>query len=154
MNHTIADKNMAWGPPIWNLFHTMAEKVNEDKYLSVAQELVGFIRRICSLLPCPDCQNHAIKYWSTTKYNLTTKQGLKDFLFNFHNDVNKRKDRPLEDPNVLNNYKSNNLARVYNEFILSFRSRGNIRLLADSLHRQRLLNEFRPWLLKNAALFN
>jgi hypothetical protein len=60
----------------------------------------------------------------------------------------------LENVDILNKYKNNNLATVYNEFILSFRSRGNTRLLADSLHRQRLLNEFRPWLLKNAALFN
>jgi hypothetical protein len=154
MSNITADKNMAWGPPIWKLFHTLAEKVNEEKYLSVAHELVGFIRRICSLLPCPDCQNHAIKYWSTTKYNLTSKEGLKTFLFNFHNDVNKRKNRSQESSIILDQYRDNNLSRVYNEFILAFRSRGNTRLLADSLHRQRLLNEFRPWLLKNAVLFS
>ena len=120
MNHVTGDKNMAWGPPIWNLFHTMAEKIHEDKYILIAHELVGFIRRICSLLPCPDCQNHAIKYWSTTKYNLTTKQGLKDFLFKFHNDVNKRKERPLVDISILNEYKNNNLAKVTTNLFYRF----------------------------------
>ena len=57
------------------------------------------------------------------------------------------------DKDILNIYKTNNLAVVYNNFITSFTSRGITRLLGDSLHRKRLIDEFRPWLLKNAELF-
>jgi hypothetical protein len=152
MNKSV-NNDKAWGPSVWALFHTLAEQINEDKYITVATELVGFIRRICSLLPCPDCQDHSYKYWITTKYNLTSKQGLKDFLFLFHNAVNQKKSKKVEDKDILNIYKTNNLAVVYNNFITSFTSRGITRLLGDSLHRKRLIDEFRPWLLKNAELF-
>ena len=143
-----------WGPPIWTLFHTLAEKVKEEHYMTVAPNLVGFIKRICSLLPCPDCQDHATQYWRVTRYNLTSKDRLKEFLFNFHNEVNKRKSYPQQNMDVLNVYKTNNLSQVYNNFVLVFMSRTTSRLMADSLHRKRLIDEFKTWLLKNAQMFS
>ena len=69
------------------------------------------------------------------------------------NEINQKKSKKVEDKDILNIYKTNNLAVVYNNFITSFTSRGITRLLGDSLHRKRLIDEFRPWLLKNAELF-
>lgn len=143
-----------WGQPIWALFHTLAEKVKEEDYIKVAPDLVGFIKRICSLLPCPDCQEHATKYWRTTKYNLTSKDSLKEFLLGFHNEVNKRKQYPIQGSQILNIYKTNSLAQVYNNFVVVFMSRSTSRLMADSLHRKRLIDEFKPWLLKHASSFD
>lgn len=143
-----------WGPPIWTLFHTLAEKVKDEHYITVAPNLVNFIKRICSLLPCPDCQEHASQYWRVTKYNLTSKDKLKDFLFTFHNDVNKRKNYKQQDIEILNLYKNNNLAEVYNNFIVVFMSRTTSRLMTDSLHRKRLIDEMKVWLLQNAYMFN
>ena len=143
-----------WGPPIWTLFHTLAEKVKEEHYMTVAPTLVGFIKRICSLLPCPDCQDHASQYWRVTRYNLTSKDKLKEFLFNFHNEVNKRKNYQQQNIDILNMYKTNKLSQVYNNFVMVFMSRTTSRLMADSLHRKRLIDEFKVWLLKNAYMFD
>ena len=143
-----------WGQPIWTLFHTLAEKVHQDKYINIATDLVGFIKRICSLLPCPDCQDHATKYWRTTKYNLTSKDSLKEFLLEFHNEVNKRKQYPIQNTQILDIYKTKSLSQVYNMFVIVFMSRTTSRLMMDSLHRKRLIDEFKPWLIKNAASFD
>lgn len=143
-----------WGPPTWTLFHTLAEKVKDDCYLNIAPELVSFIRRICFLLPCPDCQDHASQYWKTTRYNLTTRKGLKDFLFTFHNEVNKRKNYPIQKIDILQTYSNKKLSHVYNTFVSIFLAKTTTRLMVDSLHRRRLIDDFKLWLLKNASSFN
>lgn len=143
-----------WGPPTWTLFHTLAEKVKDDCYINIAPELVTFIRRICFLLPCPDCQDHASEYWRKTRYNLTTKEGLKEFLFTFHNEVNKRKSYPIQETNILQTYTNNKLSTVYNTFVSIFLARTTSRLMIDSLHRKRLIDEFKMWLIKNSSSFN
>ena len=143
-----------WGPPIWTLFHTLAEKIKDEHYMTIAPKLVEFIKRICSLLPCPDCQDHASKYWRVTSYSLTSKDKLREFLFNFHNAVNERKSYSIENINILNLYKDKRLAQVYNNFVVVFMSRTTSRLMTDSLHRKRLIDEFKVWILQNAAMFN
>ena len=143
-----------WGPPIWTLFHTLAEKIKDEHYMTIAPKLVEFIKRICALLPCPDCQDHASKYWRVTSYSLTSKDKLREFLFNFHNAVNERKSYSIENMNILNLYKDKRLAQVYNNFVVVFMSRTTSRLMTDSLHRKRLIDEFKVWILQNAAMFN
>jgi hypothetical protein len=59
-----------WGPPIWILFHTLAEKINESDYSRIGLELYGYIRQICNYLPCPDCSQHATRFLSTVKIEL------------------------------------------------------------------------------------
>ena len=44
-----------WGPPVWRFFHTLAEKMNEDKFQELGPQLFNLIRKICRVLPCPDC---------------------------------------------------------------------------------------------------
>jgi len=142
-----------WGPPIWNLFHTLAAKVHEENYQFIAPHLFGFVKRICSLLPCPECQDHAIKYLNSKKYDVTTKEKLIDYLFTFHNDVNKRKGKAEADISILETYKHGNLADVYNRFVIVFKARHSPKLLADTLHRSRLLSDFKQWLMNNAKYF-
>lgn len=142
-----------WGPHVWTLFHTLAEKVNEDQFRVVSVKLFGFIKRICSLLPCPECQEHAKRYLSMIKPVIDTKQQLKQFLFTFHNHVNTHKRKLIQTDEILTTYSDAKLATVYNSFITSFTARGNNRLLADTLHRNRLLQEFRKWLLEHARYF-
>ena len=143
-----------WGQPTWILFHTLAEKIKDECYLNIAPELVTFICRICFLLPCPDCQEHATHYWRITRYNLSTKESLKDFLFTFHNEVNKRKNYPILNSDILSQYSNKKLSQVYNEFVSIFLSRTTTRLMIDSLHRKRLIDEFKIWIIKNSSSFN
>tara|TARA_Y100000816_G_C26108254_1_gene589989 strand:- start:427 stop:870 length:444 start_codon:yes stop_codon:yes gene_type:complete len=142
-----------WGPPIWTLFHTLAARVNSDKYLVIAQELFGFIKRICSLLPCPECQEHSIHYIRTCGYDVTTKNNLIHFLFTFHNEVNKRKGKEIEPETIVNKYHEQDLSVAYNNFVRAFTMKTSPRLMGDTLHRQRLIQEFKVWLMKYRELF-
>ena len=74
-------KKMRWGEPTWYLFHALAEKVKEDKFHIVRQELLNTIYSICKNLPCPLCANHATEYMNGINFNtIQTKQNLIDFL--------------------------------------------------------------------------
>jgi len=58
-----------WGPPIWNLFHTLAEKIHEDKFEILGEKLLFFIKRISTNLPCPICSQHAAKFFTRAPPN-------------------------------------------------------------------------------------
>ena len=142
-----------WGPVIWNLFHTLVEKVNSKYFKKVSQELFSFIKRICSLLPCPECQEHAKTYLKSVKLTLNKKEELKAFLFMFHNVVNAHKKKKEEDTEILEKYKEQPLSGAFNDFVRVYSAKGNVRMLADTLHRQRLIVDFRTWLLTNKEYF-
>lgn len=144
-----------WGPPVWNLFHTMAEKIKEDRFSELAPQLFNYITRIASFLPCPDCSQHAIQFLSKVNFvNVKTKMDLKFVLFTFHNAVNKRKIKPLFNYDLLTDlYSNNNIYQVYNNFVSVYKSNGNIRLLAESFQRGMILQDFRKWLMENISAF-
>jgi hypothetical protein len=48
-----------WGPAIWTLFHTLAERVSEHAYPIIVKQLFTQIVTICKFLPCPDCSTDA-----------------------------------------------------------------------------------------------
>ena len=45
------------------------------------------------------------------------------------------------------------MSDVYNNFVRVFRSRGNIRMLADTMQRNMILRDFKLWLLTNKSIF-
>lgn len=81
-----------WGKYIWYFFHILAEKVTEEGYIILKTDICEIIKSICNHLPCIICTEHASKYtrYTLNSSNLNTKQKLKNYLFQFHNDVNKR----------------------------------------------------------------
>ena len=56
-----------WGPPVWTLLHTLAEKINPDKFAEIGPQLFVIIKRICGALPCPDCAQHASQFLARIK---------------------------------------------------------------------------------------
>jgi hypothetical protein len=143
-----------WGPPIWALFHTLAEKIHEDKYLHLGKELVYHIRRIAAYLPCPDCSLHATQFFSRLPAErFSTKKELKHTIFVLHNSVNKRKNKPLSTLAILDTYKNKNVVDAYNNFIRVYKTRGNMKLLTESFQRQLIVSGFKRWLLKNIQAF-
>lgn len=145
-----------WGPPIWTLFHTFAEKIKESEYSRIGLELYGYIRQICGYLPCPECSQHATRFLSSVKIdNVRTKDGLIKIMYVFHNVVNARKKKPIFPFENLDAYKNKNVVPVFNNFVNSYRtSTGNMKLITDSFQRQMILNNFRKWFLTNYRSFN
>ena len=114
-----------WGTPTWFLFHSLAEKVNEEKYKIHYMVMWNFIKEVCSALPCPFCKTHAVNYTNGIPItSINTKEKLITTLFNFHNDVNKRTKKPVAGKIILEKYKSsnlNNILKLFNErFFVSY----------------------------------
>jgi hypothetical protein len=143
-----------WGPPVWTLLHTLAEKITDTGYQQAGGQLFGQIYRICNSLPCPDCADHATRFLAKVNVPaLKTKTNLKNILYVFHNYVNKRKNKPIFHTNSLAIYQTKNLINVFNNFVQVYNTRGNMKLLTESFQRQRVLSEFKKWFFVNLYLF-
>ena len=91
-----------WGPPIWTLFHVLAERINENAYPFIYNSLFNYILRICRFLPCPECSNDAtIFLGKLTSKDLKSKQDFKNIFYLFHNYVNNKKRKPLFNTDIV-----------------------------------------------------
>lgn len=144
-----------WGPPVWTLFHTLAEKINPDKFSEISPQLFLHIKRICTYLPCPECSQHAVAFLNKVNFaNIKTKTDLQNILYIFHNVVNKRKHKAVFDrTQVSGKYSSNNMINVYNNFISVYQTRGNMKLLAESFQRKIVVQDFKRWMIANMVNF-
>jgi hypothetical protein len=143
-----------WGPPVWTLLHTLAEKITEIGYSRIGTQLFSHIYRICNSLPCPDCAEHATKFLAKVNVGaLKTKGSLKNILYVFHNVVNVRKRKLTFHTSQLDLYKKKNLSNVFNNFVQVYNTRGNMKLLTESFQRDRVLKEFKRWLFSNYFYF-
>jgi hypothetical protein len=150
-------KPMKWGQPTWFLFHTLAEKVKDEYFADIRVELLNIIYTICCNLPCPDCAKHATEYMNSINFNtIQTKQDLQLMLFNFHNEVNRRKKFPEFSIEKLNaTYSLANTVNIIHNFMPYFEDRtGSMRLIADNLHRSRVALQLKAWFNKNITYFN
>jgi hypothetical protein len=144
-----------WGPPIWMLFHSLAEKIKEEKFSEVGPQLFSMIKRVCSSLPCPECSQHATQFLSRVNFSLiNTKIDFKNLLYIFHNVVNKRKYKPLFNVLHLSKYSTTNLIVAFNNFVNVYHTRGNMKLLAESFQRKLVVKDFRSWFMNNFQNFN
>jgi hypothetical protein len=143
-----------WGPPVWTLFHTLIEKIKEEHYPFLGPQLFHFIKRISSVLPCPECSQHAIQFLSKVNIDLLkTKNDLRNLIYIFHNVVNKKNGKELFYVEKLCVYKEKNIIAVYNHFVRVYNTKGNMNLMADAFQRQLLLKDFKRWLMSNISKF-
>lgn len=149
-------KKMKWGEPTWFLFHTLAEKIKPEYFEIVKSELLNIIYTICANLPCPNCANHAVTYMKNINFNsIATKHHLRIMLYNFHNEVNKRKgfaEFPYEELSV--KYSQANTVNIIHYFMPFFEDKhASIRMIADDLHRGRIAIQLKAWFNKNIGYF-
>jgi len=144
-----------WGPPIWTFFHVLAEKINEEQFHSVFPILFGFIRRICRILPCPECSEHATIFLSKVNPSgVRNKDDFRNIMCIFHNVVNRRKQKPAFDGAKLKErYGGIGPIIAYNGFAGAFHTKGNMKLLADTFQRNLVLTDFKKWFLTNIRFF-
>ena len=106
--------NQLWGPLTWTLFHVLIEKTNEDSVPYIKHILIHIITSICKTLPCPTCREHSSKLLAS--YNnyhlLTTKPNLKTWVWELHNIVNKKLNKPVYPYSHLEKYKKYHLSEV------------------------------------------
>jgi hypothetical protein len=143
-----------WGPAVWTLFHTIAERVNENAYPIIANQLFAQIVRICKVLPCPDCATDASNFLSKIKItDLKTKTEFKNMIYLFHNYVNAKKRKPLFNYANINVYANFALIPVLNNFNAKFNTKGNMNLITESFQRDLVQVEFKRWIIANLGAF-
>lgn len=150
-------RNIKWGAPIWHLFHTLAEKVNEEYFPNIRKEILDIIYVICVNLPCPDCANHAKSYMDNINFNtLVTKHDLKFMLFTFHNSVNQRIGAPQFSIDELDPlYSRGNLINIIHIFMAHFKDKQrSIRMIANDFHRSNVSDKLQVWFQKNIQYFD
>jgi hypothetical protein len=143
-----------WGPAVWKLFHTLAEKVNANIYPYIAKQLFNLIVRICRFLPCPECSIDASNFLAKIRIeNLKTKDDFKQMFYLFHNYVNAKKRKPMFNFSTLSIYQRYRLVPIVNNFIACYNTKGNMKLLNESFQRQFVLKDFKNWFSANIKAF-
>lgn len=155
-NESLENTKLRWGPSTWFLFHTLAEKIKEEDFDNLKNELIDLIKSICMNLPCPNCSNHATQYIQNLNYvSIRNKNDLKIFLFNFHNDVNRRRNVKLFSLDELNfKYSKSNTFNIINNFVSVFQYKNkSFNMIANEMQKQRQLEIFKSWIKTNIQSF-
>jgi len=144
-------KKKEWGNAVWLLFHTLAEKIKPE-YNGELIILVSHISSICNNLPCPDCQAHASKLMnSTNKSHITqSKEILIDFLWKFHNEVNRTTKNNFFPKEGISIYKTSDTIKVINSFISIMRQvANNQKTMLFGFHRDLYMKQFISYIQQN-----
>lgn len=137
-----------WGPCTWYLFHTLAEKIKEDRFNIIKTELIDLIKQICRSLPCQDCAGHATNRLRQLNVNkIKSKNELKVMLLDFHNEVNVRINKPKFSIVELNTkYSMANTGSIIQHFLHIWnRKNTHPRMMTESLHRNIATDNFLRW---------
>jgi hypothetical protein len=79
-----------WGPPLWRILHTLAEcSDNSPLWFDILNAMEMYI-------PCPTCKTHFTEYKQRNPAP-ADHQGIVDWFFILHNNVNARTNKSLFD---------------------------------------------------------
>jgi hypothetical protein len=121
------------------------------------ESLWKLINEICNNLPCPECRQHATAAMSKANKNLilSSRVNLENFLFDFHNSVNRRTGTRLFTKQEYDaTYKTADFKKIVINFINIFNfSTKNSNLMMDTFHRQRFIQQFIAWMSANKHKF-
>ena len=145
-----------WGAPTWIMLHTFAAKIKPEHYEAVKYPLLDWIKRLASVLACPDCSIHATSHLSSISAGkLPTKDTFIDMLWAFHNKVNARIGKPTQPRKVLGIYKKVNFQYVYKVFATEYtRPLHNVRLVTQDMARRDIVGKLTRWLRSNQRRFS
>jgi hypothetical protein len=160
-NNVVEDTNkpkkMKWGEPTWFLFHSLAEKIKEEHFNTVKNELVNTIYVICKNLPCPMCATHATQFMNSVNFStIQNKNDLINLLWRFHNEVNIKKNVPIFPHEQLQEkYSRANLVNIIQLFMYHFKDRhATLKMIADDMYRQKIATKIQDWFRQNLQYFN
>ena len=144
-----------WGNATWFLFHGLATKI-KDSYPEEYKNILYYFQIICGILPCPDCKYHATKTNSSASlHTITSNENLKSYLWQFHNRVNKRLNKPYFSYAQHNNlYDTVKIHMIIPPFFSAMSAKVPAALMMDAFHRKRALLKFNNYLKANLHKFN
>jgi hypothetical protein len=96
-NQRILPDNSTWGPPLWGILHTAAEKSSPTRDNKATW--IDIFAYLPTVILCTDCKAHYATYISANPYsppsdNASVREYTRTWLWNFHNAVNVRLGKP------------------------------------------------------------
>lgn len=114
-----------WGPSLWQIMHALAERggkvitpsFREDE----KRQWILFIEIMPKMIPCPNCREHAQEWIVKNPITAIKEVGtsemydwLTTWVYNFHEDVNRRTGKPSFDKALLKQtYGNVNIITVF-----------------------------------------
>jgi hypothetical protein len=144
-----------WGNATWFLFHGLAMKV-KDEYPKEYINILNYFKIICQVLPCPACKMHATETNNKAHLGLiNSNDKLKDYLWQFHNRVNKRLGKKYFTYEQHNNlYNTVQVRMLLSPFFHAMSAKTSNALMMNSMYRQHALIEFNNYIKSNIYKFN
>ena len=142
-----------WGPIIWNFIHVLSYKIKEESFEKQRNTIIKIINMVFTNLPCPNCSNHAgeLLKKSNLKY-IVDKESLINFLFSFHNNVNKRlKKNVFIRSKMDETYKNKSFVNALNDYINVYSSShtNNLRFMLHHNYNQRIASKIINLIIEN-----
>jgi len=102
-----------WHQLTWIFLHSFAEKINEDMYIKNQGVCYNFLLNVYQHMHCNRCSIHSVIYLKKNKENLSTKDKLINYLFEFHNNVNIKLSKNVFEKDILEKYKCSNIDNIF-----------------------------------------
>tara|TARA_Y100000389_G_C17106475_1_gene338525 strand:+ start:157 stop:555 length:399 start_codon:yes stop_codon:yes gene_type:complete len=83
-----------WGPKLWEVMHTFSYAYPIQPNNSEKQSATNFFSSVGHLIPCKHCSQHCIEYTRHHPPQIQNKESLINWVYTFHNEVNKRLGKP------------------------------------------------------------
>ena len=91
-------QNHIWGPHLWQILHSSAERIGSQTLKRLPQEETriwnGLLSSLRFSLPCPQCKKHYTTYFTTRPINTFSQSFFREWLFSLHQQVNERTEKP------------------------------------------------------------
>jgi len=94
-----APQNDIWGPELWMILHSAAERIGTSHVKLPQEELRLWTNLLMSLrfsLPCPICKKHFTVYLLSTPIKTFNREFIRNWLYNIHCQVNDRTEKRVE----------------------------------------------------------
>ena len=94
-----APQNHIWGPNLWMILHSAAERIGTSHVKLPQEELriwTGLLSSLRHSLPCPVCKKHFTAYFSSTPVKTFNREFIRNWLYNLHCQVNDRTEKRVE----------------------------------------------------------
>ena len=91
-------QNHIWGPALWTLLHSSAERIGLQQLKRLPQEesriWINVLSSLRYSLPCPLCKKHFTAYFSNNPIVHVEKDSIREWLFQLHERVNQQTSKP------------------------------------------------------------
>ena len=137
-----------WGPNIWYIVHGISYKISNENFLKYKNEFIELIKLLFTNLPCPDCSKDASDKLNKTNFdNMLSKDDMIKYLFDFHNHVNKKTNKPTFLYEKLNIYEKINLNNINNNILIIYNNNTNIpQLMSENFRSKKAYPKIKNYL--------